>query len=769
MNPLHEQFVLEARELIQQAVDDLLAIERQGASAEAVDRVFRAFHTLKGGAGVVELPAMGHALHAAEDLLAAIKAGRVALTAAVVDQALACLDHVSAWVDEFDASETEPADAGDVARHVATGLHDLLMTPAEKAAAAGASDATKSGKVSEEGSSGKVATAAPPGAALGAWVATVITDPPAPLAAALRDRALLAIAYEPRPDCFFNGDDPVGLMRQIPNLLALHIAPRTPWPPLADADPFACNLRLHAITSAERPAIATLFRFVSDQVTLVPIPSTALPKSRKGLIQAVLAEQRRLLLVPHDPTDIAGCLGAAARVIANALRHDRAADLAGQAEAAGADALARRAAAPLLAFLDTLLSAPQAPVQPAAARPPAGDADRSAGRSLRVEETKIDALVNLAGELIVAKNSFAHLAKRADEIPGGQELARALRREHAAIERLAGEMHGAAMQLRMVPVAQVFRRLPRLVRDMSQKLGKAVDLRTDGETTEADKGLVDLLFEPLLHLVRNALDHGIEDPKQRGAAGKPQSATLKIQAHREGERFILEVADDGRGIDPAAIRRKAAERKLATEEALSALSDAEAIDLIFTAGFSTAVAVSDISGRGVGMDVVRTMTEQMGGRVSVSSRVGIGTTVRLALPLNIAVSRIMVVEAGAQLFGIPMDAVTETVRLPPERISRIKNNDGFVLRDRIVPICRLASLMGLPDSNQAGPAQMRLFVVTETGGRIAAIEVDAVRDRLEVVLKPMQGFLADASAYAGTTLLGDGSVLLVLDLKEILP
>jgi two-component system chemotaxis sensor kinase CheA len=385
-----------------------------------------------------------------------------------------------------------------------------------------------------------------------------------------------------------------------------------------------------------------------------------------------------------------------------------------------------------------------------------------------VDEAKIDALVDLAGEFLVAKNGFAHLAKRVEDELAGQGLARAVRRQHDVIDRLSSELHAAVLQLRLVPVAQVFRPFPRLVRDMSQQLEKSVTMVTEGETTESDKTIVDSLFEPLMHLVRNALDHGIETPQERREAGKPPGATLTLRAARTGDRFVIDVIDDGRGIDPAVVRRKAEEKGLLTAAELEVLSDEDAVDLIFSAGFSTADKVSNISGRGVGMDVVRTTIERIGGRVSLKSRVGAGTTVSLDLPMNMALLQIMVVEAGGHVFGIPMDAVTETVRLTPDRISRIKNNDGFVLRDRVVPICSLAELMNLPAKKKA-EADVRLVVAAEMGGRTAAIEVDAIRDRLEIVLKPMHGLLSGARGYAGTTLLGDGTVLLVLDLKEILP
>ena len=241
-----------------------------------------------------------------------------------------------------------------------------------------------------------------------------------------------------------------------------------------------------------------------------------------------------------------------------------------------------------------------------------------------------------------------------------------------------------------------------------------------------------------------------------------------MQASRIGDRLVVEVVDDGRGIDPDIVKRKARERGLLTIDELAALSDEQAIDLVFSAGFSTAAEISDISGRGVGMDVVRTTVEQVGGRVSITSRSGAGTSVRLELPLNIAISRIMVVEAGGQVFGIPMDAVTETIRLTPDRISQIKTNEGFVLRNRVIPICPIVELMDLPKKPRA-ELDPRTLLITEVAGKIAAFEVDAIGDRLEAVLKPMQGLLSNARGYAGTTLLGDGRVLLVLDLKEILP
>jgi two-component system, chemotaxis family, sensor kinase CheA len=771
MNELQQQFITEARELVHQATDDLIALEREGASVERIERIFRAFHTLKGSAGVVELPAMGLTLHAAEDLLSAVHAGRLEPTSAIVDEALACLDQVASWIDHFETQQALPLRAGDDARAMAERLRDLLSD--EPFMGQGGPKATAVATSADEGT-------------LPEWVAGLISSS---TAASLRFEELppnlLAVSYEPRSGCFFDGDDPLHLVRQVPDLLAVQIEPRDAWPPLADLDPYACNLRLRCLSAGSRVELSNIFRLVPDQLRIIDVPSSALrpePIARgeadtATLVWAVVEEQRRMLRVAGRADGAVGRIGAAARAAANAFRRGRRPDLAERTELAGAKATAQGDAAGLLLVLDEILNQPlsRARVSESAvarSEEPAGSTTagpgRSAQRSLRVDESRIDALINLAGELIVVKNSFAHVARRLEAEIEGRDLARAVRHDHDAIERLAGEMHAAILQLRMVPVGQVFRSFPRLVRDMSRQLGKDATLVTRGEATECDKTIIDLLFEPLMHLVRNALDHGIESPEQRRSAGKPGMATVTMQASRAGDRFVVEVIDDGRGIDPDTVRGKARERGLLGDQELAAIPDEQAVELVFAAGFSTAAEVSDISGRGVGMDVVRATVERIGGRVSLASRVGVGTTIRLDLPTTIAMSRIMVVEAGGQLFGIPMDAVMETVRVTPDRISRIKTNEGFVWHDRVVPICSLAELMHLP-KKPAPDLAARLLIVAEAGGKLAAIEVDAIRDRLEAVLKPMQGLLSNARGYVGTTLLGDGGVLLVLDLKEVLP
>ena len=764
MSALQEQFVTEARELIRQANDDLIALERDGISRERVDRTFRAFHTLKGSAGVVGLPAMSIVMHAAEDLLAAVRRGELGASVDTIDQALAYLDLVARWVDEFEHGGSLAAQADEDGRTMVERLRSFLPRQTESHARRPQSAGTE--------------------AQLPEWASALIAAERDTLASRLASHpsAAIAISYEPIAGCFFNGDDPLQSMRQLPDLLAFRIEPREAFSSLADLDPYACNLRLQAISAGGLDEVRRIFRLVPDQVRIAAIPAQALSagvsaiSDGKGtLIVKVIEAQVELLRIPNRKDDLAGCVGAAARSATNALRYGDYSRLTERVEQAKALALSQHDAAPLLVALEQALLAINGAQTLEAAEgvdranlSPDEAIQRPAQRLLRVSEAKIEALVNLAGELVIAKNALAHSAKRVEEELAERGIIDSIRRDQQAIDRLVLELHGMILQLRLVPTGQVLQSFPRLVRDISRQLGKKVELVTRGEGTEADKTIVDRLFEPLVHLVRNAVDHGIESPGERLAGGKPETATVSIEASRIGDRFLIRVADDGRGIDPGVIRRKASEKRVMPPEELATLSDEQVVELIFAPGFSTTSEVSDISGRGIGMDVVRSTIEQIGGRVSLQSRTGIGTSVQIDLPATIAMSRIMVVETGGQLFGISMDAVSETVRVTPDRISQIKNNNGFLFRDRVVPIVALAELMNLPPRPEDS-AVAKLLVVMEAAGKIAALEIDAIHDRLDVVLKPMQGLLAGARGYAGTTLLGTGQVLLVLDIKELLP
>lgn len=394
--------------------------------------------------------------------------------------------------------------------------------------------------------------------------------------------------------------------------------------------------------------------------------------------------------------------------------------------------------------------------------------DATVGRTLKVDQVKIDHLMSLIGEMVVAKNSLPYLANRAENHYGMRDLAREIKAQYAVINRVAEEMQDAIMQIRMMPVSFIFQRFPRLVRDISRKLGKEVELVLEGEDTEADKNIIEALADPLIHIVRNSLDHGIETPAVRAAAGKPARGRLLIRAIQEADRVVIEISDDGAGIDPARIRRKAAEKGLLDAATLAAMSDEEAVNLVFAAGFSTADSISDLSGRGVGMDAVRSALDRVNGSVQLSSTVGAGTTLRLGLPLSMAVTNVMIVESDGQMFGVPMDHVIETVRIPQASIRSIKHCRTVVLRDRIVPLVNLNDVLAVDQPQRMNEdGEYATLVVRNEGGNVGIV-VDDFRETVDVILKPMSGVLASLAGYAGSALLGDGSVLMVINPRELL-
>ncbi|MGV8928377.1 MAG: chemotaxis protein CheA [Brevundimonas sp.] len=380
----------------------------------------------------------------------------------------------------------------------------------------------------------------------------------------------------------------------------------------------------------------------------------------------------------------------------------------------------------------------------------------STSKALRIDGRRIDGLANLADELVVAKNTLLGLPD-----PDAALLA-----AQASIDRLTTSLHGEIMRLRLVPLSPVLRRLERQARDLAASLGKGVDLSFRGHGVEADKSLVDGLYEPLLHLVRNALDHGVETQTDRLLAGKTERARLSIEVSVIGDEIEIEISDDGRGMDPARLRATARERGMGVSNDLDALSDRASLELIFAPGFSTAAVVSAVSGRGVGMDAVRTSISALGGRVSVESRIGAGSTFTLRLPLTIIMTQILIVECAGERFGLPLAVVRETARVYPTDVLPVRLGRAIVLREAVLPYLALSDLVG--GGVSSGPGTCTAVLVVETlAGRIA-LGVDGIASRMDVVLKPVTGLLSRVPGALGTTLLGDGGLLVILDVEALL-
>ncbi|MBP2315637.1 chemotaxis protein CheA [Azospirillum soli] len=730
MNPLFEQFVIEARELLDAAGAALLRLEREPGDAGAINDLFRALHTLKGATGLFDMAPFTRLVHAGEDALMAVREGRAAVTPELADRLFQLLDLGVRWVDHLDAEGDLPDGADAVARERETLLRAAL--------------------------GGEKAVEAPSGAF--SWV-DELTEAERRTAGG---RTVTAVMYDPHPDCFFTGDDPLDLCRKIPDLLLLRIEPVEPWPELSALDPYRCALRFRTLSAAPKDDVARVFRSVPDQVRIATMTVagavTAPEPVVEGLAESILREQARILALEGTAAEREARRAVVLRTVRNILT--------AQGREADRAALDRVAETPeaLRGFVEGLADARTG--GGAASVPFAVPAAAPARRALRVEAERMDRLMSLVGELVVAKSRLPYLAREAREGQSFEMLAQGLKETQGQIDAIVGELQAAVLRLRVLPLSRVFEPLPRLVRDAARRLGKSVELRLSGEETQADKDILDVLGEPLLHLVRNSLDHGIETPDARRAAGKPETAEIRVSAFQDKNGVVVEVADDGAGIDAGAVRRKAVERGLIEADRAAALTEEEAVRLVFLPGLSTSSGVSDLSGRGVGMDAVRAAVEQAGGRVEIASQRGHGTRVRLVLPLTMMITRVMMVETAGALYGFPVTLVTGMLRVRRGDIRAVKRAESIVLHDAVVPLLRLRRLLGLPEDDRAVGTEAVLVV--DLGGQTVGLVVDGFRERADVVLKPMTGVLARLRGYAGTAVLGDGQLLLVLNLRELL-
>jgi two-component system chemotaxis sensor kinase CheA len=400
---------------------------------------------------------------------------------------------------------------------------------------------------------------------------------------------------------------------------------------------------------------------------------------------------------------------------------------------------------------------PEAEVAGEPAAPAAGAGQRSSHKgssTVRVDAERLDQLMHYMGELVLHRTQVEALATQAD-VPGLSQAMQNLTRTSHALQAMV-------MQVRMIPVEAVFLRFPRLVRDLSTKLSKHVELQLVGKETELDRTVVDSLGDPLVHLVRNSLDHGLEPPEERIAAGKPETGILEISARHAGGNVVIEVRDDGRGIDPQRVARKAAEKGLISEDAVASVDMARAAELLFHPGFSTADFTSDISGRGVGMDAVRTTIRDLGGEVVLTSEQGRGTTAQIRLPLTLAIMAALLVEADGRPFAIPLDRIERTVRLADHTVRSVAGSKMLVMRDGVLPIVDAGVRFGGPESVDADHA----VVVQGTAGRLA-VTVSKLVGQRELVTRPLPPEVSDGAALTGAAVMSDGQIALIIDCDAI--
>ncbi|CTP88495.1 Chemotaxis protein CheA [Xanthomonas translucens pv. poae] len=645
----HATFFEESREGLDAMEAGLLSLEEGNRDPEVINSVFRAAHSIKGGAATFGFEAMAGLTHVLETLLDELRSGKRDVEAHAIDAILGSVDVLRALLRE--AEHGTPADPVAV-----KAVHDRLQQALNGNAAA-------------------------------APVATPAANQPA-------EPEAWQIGFTPAPSLFMSGNDPLRIIRELEHLGPLQVACRTArLPGFGDLDPLEAYLAwdLGLVGKIPRSAIEDTFAWVIDDCELdiraVPPPSLA------------------------------------------------------------------NAPAPTLA--QPPASATAAPAAAVAANAPAGNAAAAheAESSIRVSVDKVDALINLVGELVITQAMLKQVSgdldpAHAERLFAGLDL----------LERNTRDLQEAVIGVRMLPVDAVFRRFPRLVRDLSSRLGKQVRLRTIGEGTELDKGLIEKIADPLVHLVRNSIDHGLEMPEARRAAGKDETGTITLAASHQGGHIVIEVSDDGAGLNRERILAKATERGLSVPDNPT---DAQVWDLIFAPGFSTADAVTDLSGRGVGMDVVRRNIQGLGGEVQLESNSGRGTRVLIRLPLTLAILDGMTVSVAGETLILPLAYVLEALQPQPDDI-RSMAGEGRVLRVRgeYLPILSLSDSYGYGRTEQAEP----LVVVVEADGQKIALEVDELVGQQQVVVKNIENNYRRIGGISGATILGDGRVALIVDI-----
>ena len=398
----------------------------------------------------------------------------------------------------------------------------------------------------------------------------------------------------------------------------------------------------------------------------------------------------------------------------------------------------------------------------AEAKKPAGKNDKKAhvaGQSVRVDIEKLDTLMNLVGELVTNK-------VRLEQIGMTHRLTE-LTETLEQMDRVTSDLQSVVMKVRMVPVSQVFNRFPRMVRDLAKELNKDINLTIEGEDTELDRTVIDEIGDPLMHLLRNSLDHGVEHPDDREAKGKPRTGEVGLIARHEGNNVVIMVTDDGAGINADKIRNKAVEKGMISREEADALPDADAVRLIFLPGFSTAETITDVSGRGVGMDVVRSKIESLGGHVDVETKIDEGSVFKIKLPLTLAIIQAMLVKVQDEMYAIPLGSIDSTINITPDDIKTVQNKEVIVLRGQIIPIARLGEVLSVPKGADNDEEDI-FVVVVHVGDHKIGIVVDNLIGQQEIVIKTLGKLLSGLKMLAGATVLGDGHVAMILDVSALM-
>ncbi len=696
-------FLDEAKEHIQSLNDNIMTLEQNPENEDCINEIFRSAHSMKGMAGTMGYTRMQNLTHDMEDVFSDVRAGKIKIKSADIDVLLQCLDAIQEYVDNITENQDEGTDEH---QNIIKALADIRA--GETAAATAEAASGDASAPAAEASSND----APASGADGSTDYRAIRLDPSVKStleeAKSQGKKIYGVTVHIQESCIlkaargflvFKGLEEIG-----------EIAVSDPNTQDIEDEKFEYTFSLILITDESKEKIEEIVKSVSE-------------------VEGCECGE-------FDPSG------------AKPAEEDK--------EAASA--------APAAPAANTPAPAAPAPKAPAPAAGGANGGKKPVGkpvvnRTVRVDIEKLDVLMNLVSELIIAKNSLISAANTSGVTNGN------VNEQIEYLESVTTNLHESVMKVRMVPIESVLQKFPRMIRDLNKTLGKKMELTMTGEDTEMDRTVVDEIGDPLMHLIRNSADHGIESADLRAQRGKPDVGQIFLHAFQDGNSVVIEVGDDGNGIDAEAVKNKAIEKGVVTADQAALLTEKQCVELLFHPGFSTAKQVSEISGRGVGLDVVKSKVESLSGEVTVKTKLGEGSTWVIRLPLTLAIIQALMVIIGDEKYAIPLDSIQSIEDVSPSDLKFVENKEVINLRGSVLPLIRLNNVL---DTNSTkSPDEDMVVVIARKGDQLAGLVIDELMGQQEIVIKPLGKYTNKCKLISGATILGDGEIALILDTNSI--
>ena len=692
-------FLDEAGEHLQSLSDQIMILEQEPENKGTIDEIFRAAHSLKGMAGTMGYKRMQNLTHDMENVFSEVRAGNIKVQSNMIDTLFQCLDALDGYVNSIRETSDEGTEDNE---NIIKALNDILNggTGDVTDTPAAETAATSDAPASSEASDDEKWKSIK----LGETETSVLGE------ALKQGKSVYGFTVKIQESCILKAARAFLVFKAIEEFGEIIIS--DPSAQDIEDEKFGFDFSIIAISDKPLDQIVTAASNVSEIESVkggvLDLDSTEMEVEEEQ-VPATVEDKPA-----EETTEIA------------------------------------KTAAP----------APSTSTPAKNEKKPVGKP--VVNRTVRVDIEKLDVLMNLVSELIIAKNSLVAASASTEE-----KSSQAVTEQVEYLESVTTSLHESVMKVRMVPIESVVSKFPRMIRDLSKKLDKKMELYMSGEDTELDRTVVDEIGDPLMHLLRNSADHGLESAELRKERGKPEVGSIFLDAYQDGNNVIIEVRDDGNGIDIEAVRRKGIERGVVTPEQAEQLSDKEVIDLLFNAGFSTAKVVSDVSGRGVGLDVVKSKIEALSGEVEVKSKLGEGSTWTIRLPLTLAIIQALMVTIGGEKYAISLGSIQTIEDIPKDSIKLVQNKEVIHLRGSVIPLIDLHEILDTPQVESEDPDHA-IVVIVKKGDKLAGLVVDELIGQQEIVIKSLGKYINKCKIISGATILGDGEVALILDANTLI-